>query len=183
MKILFVDACIRKESRTRRLAQAVLAGLEGDIEIVSCADVHPITQEPFLEQREQAACSGEDSGGITRLAKQFAAADTIVIAAPYWDLSFPAVLKDYLEQINIVPITFEYTPEGIPRGLCKCRKLYYVTTAGGYIISEDYGYGYVKELAKTFYGIPEVELIKAEGLDIAGADVEKILAEAMDSIR
>ena len=99
----------------------------------------------------------------------------------YWDLSFPAVLKAYLEQINIVPITFEYTPEGIPQGLCKCRKLYYVTTAGGYIISEDFGYGYVRELAKTFYGIPETVLIKAEGLDIEGVDVERILVKAMDT--
>ena len=31
------------------------------------------------------------------LAGQFAGADTIVIAAPFWDLSFPAALKQYMQ--------------------------------------------------------------------------------------
>ena len=48
------------------------------------------------------------------LARQFAAADRIVIAAPYWDLSFPAALKQYVEQINVLGITFIYTRR-VPR--------------------------------------------------------------------
>ncbi len=48
-----------------------------------------------------------------RYARQFAGADEIVIAAPYWDLSFPSVLKVYLEHICITGITFQYTPEGM----------------------------------------------------------------------
>ena len=47
------------------------------------------------------------------LARQFAEADVIVIAAPYWDLSCPAMLKQYLEQVNVVGITFKYSEEGI----------------------------------------------------------------------
>lgn len=180
-RILFIDACIREESRTRRLAKEVLNTLEGEIETVSCAEIKPITEETLLGQREQEAAAG--SGTITDPARQFANADIIVIAAPFWDLSFPAVLKAYLEQINVVPITFEYTEQGIPKGLCRCRKLIYVTTAGGYIFSEEFGYGYVRTLAEQFYGIPETELIKAEGLDIEGADVEAILQEAIRSIQ
>ena len=42
-------------------------------------------------------------------------------------------------------------------------------------MSGDFGFGYVKALANTFYGIEEVYQIKAEGLDIIGADVESIL--------
>ena len=109
------------------------------------------------------------------LARQFAKADTVVIAAPYWDLSFPAALKQYIEAINVVGITFEYTEEGIPKGLCKADKLYYVMTAGGDYAPEDYGYGYIKALSESYYGIKNVTLIKATGLDIKGADVEAIL--------
>ena len=47
-------------------------------------------------------------------------------------------------------------------------------------VPEEYGFGYVKALAQNFYGIPNVKLIKAVGLDIEGADVEKIMAEAFD---
>ena len=39
------------------------------------------------------------------LARQFARAEIIVMAAPYWDLSFQAALKQYLEQVNVVGIT------------------------------------------------------------------------------
>ena len=110
------------------------------------------------------------------LARQFAQADDIVVAAPYWDLSFPAVLKQYIEQINVSGVTFRYSEEGIPEGLCKANRLFYITTAGGDFVPDDYGYGYIKALAENFYGIKTVELIKAAGLDIVGADVEQILS-------
>ena len=115
-------------------------------------------------------------------ARQFANADAIVIAAPFWDLSFPAVLKTYLEQINVVGITFRYTPEGVPVGLCQAKKLYYVTTAGVEFFPEEYGFGYVRALARNFYGIEDVELIQAVGLDIEGASVEEILRECEEEI-
>ena len=57
-----------------------------------------------------------------------------------------------------------------------------MTTAGGPIFSNDYGFGYVKALAEGFYHIPKVSLIQAEGLDIEGADVEGILLQAEASI-
>ena len=116
-------------------------------------------------------------------ARQFAEADIIVVAAPYWDLSFPAILKAYFEQVNVLGLTFEYTEEGFPRGLCKARKLIYVTTAGGPIISDEYGYGYVKSLAQGFYGIADVCQVKAEKLDVIGADVEGILNKALEGFK
>jgi len=117
------------------------------------------------------------------LARQFAAADTIVIATPFWDLSFPAVLKQYFEQINAIGITFKYTEEGYPVGLCKAKKLYYVTTAGGMLFPEEYGFGYIRALAENFYGIKECIMFKALGLDIDGADEEQILLECEKKIR
>lgn len=142
----------------------------------------PVVDEAFLPERDRLIAQEKWEYPMFDLARQFAAADQVVIAAPYWDLSFPAALKQYLEQINVVGITFIYTPEGIPKGLCKAHKLYYVTTAGGNYVPWEFGYGYVKALAKGYYGIPETELIQATGLDINGADVEGILAEAMDRI-
>ena len=116
------------------------------------------------------------------LARQFSEADKIVIAAPFWDLSFPASLKQYFEQINVTGITFYYTDEGIPKGLCSATDLYYVTTAGGNYFPEEYGFGYVKSLAQGFYGIQNVRLIRALGLDIAGADTERIVQDTINSI-
>ena len=80
----------------------------------------------------------------------------------------------------MVGLTFEYTEDGRPQGLCKSRKLIYVTTSGGPIISDEYGYGYVKAIAQTFYGIQDVSQVKAEGLDVIGANVEEILKKALE---
>ena len=116
------------------------------------------------------------------LSKQFATSDVIVIAAPYWDLSFPAVLKNYLEQITVNGLTFRYGEKGIPEGLCKAKRLIYVTTSGG-PIKQNFGYDYVVALAKGFYGIEDVQFVSAEGLDVYGADVGKIIEEAKQSFK
>lgn len=177
--ILFVNACVRKESRTKRLAEALLAKLDDEITEVKLEDIDfTITNEGFLAKRDALIAAGKFDDESFALARQFAEADTIVIAAPYWDLSFPATLKQYIENINVLGITFEYTPEGMPKGRCKANKLYYVTTAGGTYVPDEFGYGYIKTLAKDFYGIVDVELIKATGFDVYGESPEAILEKA-----
>ena len=59
--------------------------------------------------------------------------------------------------------------------MCRAKCLTYVTTVGGNFFPEEYGAGYVKALAQSFYGISEFRLIKATGLDIIGADVDAII--------
>ena len=174
--ILFINACVRHNSRTKRLVDKLLSTLEGPVEEVRLDTItFPTVDEDFLNHRDELIATRDFSNPFFALAHQFAAADTIVIAAPYYDLSFPASLKSYLEQVNVVGITFKYSPEGIPVGLCKAKKLYYIMTAGGNYVPEEYGFGYVKALAEGYYGIPDCELIKAVGLDIIGADAEGIM--------
>ena len=181
MTILLVDACVREESRTRRLAVQVIEKIKtasDEVVVVKPGDaVSPIINESFILSRNRASESHEFSDSVYAPARQFAEADIIVVAAPYWDLSFPAILKAYFEQINVLGLTFKYTDEGTPCGLCKAKRLIYVTTAGGPIISDEYGYGYVRTLAQAFYGIADVSQVKAEGLDVIGADVETILKD------
>ena len=90
---------------------------------------------------------------------------------------FPSLLKIYLENVTVCGVTFYYTEEGIPKGLCRAKELYYVTTAGGPIF-KNFGFDYVSALARDFYGIGEAKFVSAEGLDIWGADVEGILKAA-----
>lgn len=47
---------------------------------------------------------------------------------------------------------------------------------------EEFGFGYIKAMAQNFYGISDVRLIKAVGLDIDGADVDAILRSAEEEI-
>ena len=62
------------------------------------------------------------------------------------------------------------------------KKIIYITTAGGPIISDDFGFGYIKSLAENFYGINDTVYIKAEGLDIFGANIQEILEKAKKDI-
>ena len=177
--ILYINTCMRRESRTRELAERILSRLDGRVEEINPTrdGIRPLDEES-LEKRTQLAGAGDFSDPMFDPAKKFAAADTIVIAAPYWDLSFPAVLKAFFEQICVVGLTFNYGEDEKAYGMCRAKRLIYVTTAGGYMIPEDLGFGYVKALAREFYGIPRVYCLKAEGLDLYGADTESIRKDA-----
>lgn len=184
--ILFINACVRTESRTRQLTEKLLLKLNRPYEEVRLHEIaFPVADEDFLNMRDRLIAERDFENPLFDLARQFSESEIIVIAAPYWDLSFPAALKQYFEQINVVGITFKYTEDGIPVGLCKARRLYYVTTAGGSYVPEEFGFGYIKALSQGFYGIQEVRKIEAAGLDLVGADVSAIMWAAestMDSI-
>ena len=180
---LFINACVRKKSRTKELADHFLSKQKETYEEVKLNAIDfPTVDESFLNRRDRLIAQRDFNDPIFDLARQFADADDIVIAAPFWDLSFPAALKQYFEQINVRGITFYYTPEGIPTGLCRAKCITYITTVGGNCFPEEYGAGYVKALAQGFYGIPEFRLISAAGLDIVGADVEGIMDSAKSQI-
>ena len=182
--ILFVNGCVRENSRTLELAQAVLAKEIDQIEEIR---LYPDGPEGLdaekLALRDEVLANGNLDHPMLRWARQFAEAETIVIAAPYWDLAFPAKVRAYLEEVTVSGVTFRYGENSIPQGLCKAKRLIYVTTAGGPIFEHfNFGFDYVKALAQGFYGIPEISLVKAEGLDIWGADVEAIMDAAKAAI-
>ena len=187
LMILFIDACARKNSRTRELAQSVLSNLpcEGSsVETVNLYDLAPapLTEE-LIAKRDAALMAGDFSDPYFAPAKQFARADTIIIASPYWDLSFPAVLKLYIENISVNGLAFQYDEHGIPHGLCRGRKLYYVTTAGGEIGLNNFGYEYIKAIAVGLFGIEEATCIRAVGLDLVSVNADAVLENAKQQMK
>lgn len=181
--ILFINACVRPQSRTKRLADYLLKKLDGDVKelVLEKENIAPLNGNT-LNQRTKLAANGAFDDKMFDYAREFAMAQKIVIAAPYWDLSFPALLKCYIEQISVIGVTFAYDHTGKPYGLCKADELIYITTAGGTIFNDDAGFGYIKSLAQNFYGIKNVSSIKAENLDLSDADVENILQMAKQDI-
>lgn len=186
--LLLIDACIsaNQPSRTYTLCEAFLKEYKKNnsdavIEINSLVE-HPV---PFLtpdllEKRNELVASNQLEHPLFHLAHQFANADRIVIGAPYWDLSFPAVLKAYIEQIMATNIAFHYIESG-SEGLCKAKSLTYLTTSGGYIEDSNFGFDYIRGIAKMT-GIPRTDFVAAEGLDIIGNQVSEIMKEAVASV-
>ena len=183
MEILFVDACPREQSRTRRLAGHVLDHLDGQLTHLKLTETDiPEITEDRVNKRFLDGKNKDFHDPVYDLAVQFGKADIILIAAPCWDLSFPALLKRYIEAITVTGLTFRYSETGTPIGMCRAKKLYYVTTSGGPIFEEAFGYGYLRTLAQGMYGIPECRCFTAENLDIIGNDPEQILREAAQKI-
>ena len=188
-KILYVNACVKHDiaSRTDRLAQAYLNKcLESQncsLSVVNFEDtiMYPLTGKSLAE-REIAIENNDFSGRQFELARSFASADEVVIAAPYWDMSFPASLKLYIEQLCVNKLTFCYNEKGMPCGLTKIKKAVYLTTAGGYIGSNNFGFDYIKGVFSNLFGIADISFFSAEGLDIYGNDSEKILSDAISNM-
>lgn len=173
--ILYIDSCVRENSRTRALAKKFLANEKYESVILENENIPPLDGSA-LKERDALLEKGESNAPMFKYANQFKEADTVVIAAPYWDLLFPAMLRAYIEQICVCGITFKYNEQGVPVSHCKAKKLVYITTAGGYV-KENLGYEYIRQIANTFFGIDDCRCIKAEGLDIWGNDPEEILKD------
>ena len=165
------------------LAETLLQKLKGQVTEVRLYEISlPVLDLNRMEQRTLASEKNDFCNPVFDRAKQFAAADIVVIAAPYWDLMFPAVLKIYLENITVSGITYRESDPGRPERLCRAKSLYYVTTAGGFIGQNDFGFAYVKALAQNLFGINEIHRYAAQGLDVLDADVDAIMDKAKRAI-
>lgn len=181
--ILFVDATISPDSRTREIAVHLVRKLNGNVQKLKLIEEDiPKSCFELIDFRTKASGQGDFSSSYFKYGKQFRDADYIVIAAPYYDLSFPAVLKSYFEAITINKLTFRYTEEGYPEGLCKGKKIYYVTTSGGPYLNPEFSSGYVKALTCGMLGVKEFKCFAAENLDIIGADVDMIINDAKEAV-
>lgn len=183
--MLVIDCCLRGEdSATRRYYQAYLeAATPERVEMVELArlGLRPLDLET-LALRDRLSAEGRFDHVLFHLARQFRDAEEVLIAAPFWDLSFPSLLKVYLEQVSVAGLTFGYTQEGQCVGHCRARRLLYFSTCGGYVGEEHLGFAYVKALG-AMLGIPECVPYILEGLDIDPAQRETVLAEGILRLR
>lgn len=183
--MLVIDCCLRGEdSATRRYYQAYLETAAPErVEMVELVrlGLRPLDRET-LALRDRLSAEGRFDHPMFQLARQFREAEEILIAAPFWDLSFPSLLKVYLERVSVAGLTFGYTQEGQCVGHCRARRLLYFSTCGGYAGEEHLGFAYVKALG-AMLGIPECVPYILEGLDIDPARREAVLAEGIGRLK
>jgi FMN-dependent NADH-azoreductase len=151
-KLVVIDACIREEeSRTRRIAAPIIQVLAKRYEIVRY-DLTEMPMEPLTPRTYADRAAGIIPEWALEAARTIAAADRILIAAPFWDMSFPAVLKTFFEHISLFDITFTDNGHSCV-GLCKCEKVMYVTTRGMNIPTGDpreQGSSYLQALSRLW---------------------------------
>jgi FMN-dependent NADH-azoreductase len=186
-KLLFANACVnRQTSRTYRIGEAFVSLLKrnGDYDVTELVlenENIPALVSGTLNKRSDLLAGGDFENETLAYAHQFADADCIVIAAPYWNFGFPAILKTYIEAVSVPGIVYKYGEDGSLTGLCKANDLYYITTRGGLIGDDkDLGYATMVQLA-AFYGIKEVKCIGADGFDIPVNNADALVAQTIDS--
>ena len=186
-KLLFLNACIdRERSRTLRIARAAVSiledrGYETEEIILEDEYVLPMTTE-ILGKRNTLLKEGRYDDPLFSNARTFRDADRVIIAAPFWDFGFPSVLKTYLESVSCPGITYRYTPEGELIGLCRAERITYITTRGGFISDEkDLGFATIGELG-NYFGIPEVDCISANAMDIPTTDVDATINRVIEEL-
>lgn len=120
------------------------------------------------------------NNSILKYAYQFADADKYIIAAPMWNLSFPAILKAYIDYVSVSGITFKYTAEG-PVGLLNNKKAVHIVSRGGAYDNSPYEMGdrYLRTIL-GFFGIKDIETIAIDNLDVMGVNVKEKVEEGIE---
>lgn len=186
MNLLIVDCCISQrgeDSRTRRMLRAYVEAFcrrHPDTQTETVTPEELLSLKPFdvemLNERDALMSVQAWDAPVYRLARQFRAADAIVVAAPFWDLSFPAALRTYIEYISANGLTYHYEADGC-HGDCRARRLVYLTTGGDVEREDSVGVVYWRQLAAMF-GIPKFDYVFGGGLDLDPEKTQTLVESA-----
>lgn len=180
--LLHLDACMKgADSRTRQLAVPILQKLEARY-VISTLRVQHMDTLITADSHARRVAEGPTEQDKA-MAELVAKSDRIVISAPFWDMSFPACLKAFIERVSLNGYTFIGNPDGTTRGNCRAKKMLYITTRGMNIRTDDtldQGTSYLRALC-WLWGIDKLEVIAAHGQDLVDyADREFIYTSALD---
>jgi FMN-dependent NADH-azoreductase len=129
----------------------------------------------------------KDIQEMLKLCKQFVEASVYVVASPMWSLSFPAVLKDYIDCVMQADHTITFENEK-PKGLLddRPRTFIYVQSSGAnipWILKPvmDKGLNYVEDIIK-FTGISKFEELLVDGTGTTDEEKGEAIEKAKNKI-
>ena len=172
---------MRAGSRTKRIATPIIDQLSRrySVETVDLTkNIYPVADNKTLEDRNQGILPEEH----VALARRIAEADRIVIAAPFWDMSFPSALKVFFENMSLFGITFDSNDKEC-YGLCKAEKVMYITSRGMDIATGDpleQATPYINALSHL-WGWGELTVVAAQNMDYSSPEeIEERIAKAVE---
>lgn len=139
---------------------------------------------PHWAPAPDAANPAERSG--SEALEEFLAADVVVVGAPMYNFSIPSTLKAWIDRLAIAGKTFRYGAAG-PEGLAGGKRVIIASSRGG-IYSEgpaeamDFQEDYLRKVF-GFFGITDIEVVRAEGVNLGPEQKAKAVAGALASIR
>lgn len=199
IKLLHIDAAITGDaSISRALTQRI---------VDHYVQTQPDTQVQYLDLATQAPShlSIESLGfrlGLTdtqlsdaqrreneltnALLEQFLSADVVVVGAPMYNFTIPTQLKAWIDRIAQAGRTFKYTEAGAV-GLAGGKRILVASTRGGAYSTSEQGQAieHQESYLKTifgFFGINDVEFIRAEGVSLGDAAKQEAIENAVNTI-
>ncbi len=188
MKVLYINANPKTtNSVTNKMADHFLdtykAAHPGDE--VTTLNLYKEDLGFITEQDLNAMFTGTDTK-MHRYAHQFAEADRYIINAPFWNLSFPAILKAYIDHIVISGVTFGYTENGAVGFLTgKGKKAVYLAARGGQytegpMVDFEYGEKYIRGIL-GFMGVTDFTAVLCECTSVLqGEALDQAVNKAID---
>lgn len=195
MNILYITASSKDESlsTSKQVGKKFLEKLQENINAeITTLDLYndfiPLPKAKYFTTRASLV-SGEylenlsssekkDISRMEELTENFLAADVIIIATPMWSISFPSVLKQYIDCICLNNKLISITEDEV-KGLLtnKKRAMVYIQTSGGdypAILSRvtNHGLTYMKDLF-NFLGIYLFIPLLVEGTEQKGIGIDK----------
>ena len=144
--------------------------------VINDLELNPVQFEEYSRRKD-----GTVSEEAICLANKIREADRIVIAAPFWDMSIPAALKNFFELCSIFDVTFKSNDKTC-YGNCKAEKMLYITTRGMDIDTGDVleqGSSYLKALS-WLWGIGPLEVVSAQNMDyLSDTEIEERIRKAI----
>ena len=180
-KLVFIQACVRgADSRTLRIAEPVVETLSKRY-TVTRFDLPDLQLAPLTPASYAERGAGQIPDWALTAARTIAETDRIVIAAPFWDMSFPAMLKVFIEHVSLFDVTFTDNGQTC-KGLCKAPDVLYITTRGMDIPTGDpreQATPYLKALG-TLWNLGGLTTLAVQNMDYSTPDaIEAKIADAV----
>jgi FMN-dependent NADH-azoreductase len=170
MSVLKIDSSARlQDSNSRIISQYLVEQLNSQVvsrdlvkqplPLINAADLMDLHGS-----KESASSSFQQHLDLSStLIQELMDTDTLVLAAPIYNFSVPAVLKQWIDYVCRAGITFKYEATG-PVGLTNIKRAFIITSSGGVPVGSpmDFASGYLEQIC-NFIGVQEVIHIDASG--------------------
>jgi FMN-dependent NADH-azoreductase len=185
MKLLHVDSSILgQNSASRELSAAIVARWQDTVPGLEVTyrdlDAAPL---PHLSGGSLAAADPIEASAAAQALQEFLDADIVVVGAPMYNFGIPSTLKAWIDRLAVAGKTFHYTANGA-EGLAGGKQVIVASSRGGFHqdAPSDFQEPYLRFMF-GFFGITDVEFVRAEGLAISTEQRAKSLEEAHSAIR
>lgn len=135
------------------------------------------------EFEELSAVEKAKVGRLSELVEQFVSYDKYVFVTPFWNFSYPPIMKAYLDSVSLAGKTFKYSEQGQPIGLLTDKKALHIQARGGFYsdgpaASLEMGHRHL-EVMMQFFGVPSFEGLFIEGHNKAPEKAKEIKENAI----